>query len=128
MVRLESREPETSHKANSKFTFQYGQIRKITLVDFEAIDKSYLHSSMVRLERVFYGGCKEITSIFTFQYGQIRKEAFILLMVAENEIYIPVWLDQKVNYIYLTVLYSPNLHSSMVRLESIALIASALTV
>ena len=78
------------------FTFQYGQIRK----------------NYIRLYL-------QIILRFTFQYGQIRKKMIRCFMIKEICIYIPVWLDQKENIPPSAVIKIINLHSSMVRLESL---------
>ena len=99
-----------------------------------------LHSSMDRLET---GNSTSIvcnSSAFTFQYGQIRNLLAIPELMLPGEIYIPVWIDQKLNlqqpidlqrriyipvwidqklvYIIFTCTHYFYLHSSMDRLET----------
>ena len=54
---------------------------------------------------------------FTFQYGQIRNSCQLPIYYQVEELYIPVWLDQKYYYDTPTPANTLNLHSSMVRLE-----------
>ena len=55
----------------------------------------HLHSSMVRLETMFLNSIDLEVDEFTFQYGQIRNPFLICSKGLGKEIYIPVWLDQK---------------------------------
>ena len=54
-----------------------------------------LHSSMVRLETKTKRPHYHVILLFTFQYGQIRNLWHMLLEHTNYDIYIPVWLDQK---------------------------------
>ena len=92
--------------------------QKLAYDDYTVITKTYLHSSMVRLETAWWSEFANIIMVFTFQYGQIRNSrspnstpekitAFTfqygqirnliadIVMHVELKIYIPVWLDQK---------------------------------
>ena len=61
---------------------------------------------------------KKDWDIFTFQYGQIRKILSSNQRITKVQIYIPVWLDQKDDYLDKELNKKSDLHSSMVRLES----------
>ena len=74
MVRLEIRKTIQLLDVQTKFTFQYGQIRNPTV------------SSSLFLYKTF-----------TFQYGQIRNEPYLAINDEVAKIYIPVWLDQKLS-------------------------------
>ena len=77
----------------------------------------HLHSSMVRLEIYVTSNGNYNRYKFTFQYGQIRNNIIIAINSSINDIYIPVWLDQKlIMTLTLQDVYC-YLHSSMVRLE-----------
>ena len=56
---------------------------------------------------------------FTFQYGQIRNKSVFILFDYFYTIYIPVWLDQKPNENIKNQATIKDLHSSMVRLETV---------
>ena len=141
MVRLETELLTYKPQVCLKFTFQYGQIRnwhkKLLKIDIPIIyipvwlDQKPiyditmrivfydLHSSMVRLET--YGDRPSLSPKlkFTFQYGQIRNSSSFLTDTGFVDIYIPVWLDQKLVHIVSLHLSMFHLHSSMVRLETI---------
>ena len=72
---------------------------------------TYLHSSMVRLEMSSLYCKKSLFILFTFQYGQIRNSSRNNITNTRNEIYIPVWLDQKsflsLNYVVNSAIYIP---------------------
>ena len=119
MVRLETQHCQSQAQRKQSFTFQYGQIRnrlfhnriaKSTIIYIpvwldqkqieyctETLKRSYLHSSMVRLE--------------TEQSVHSCNCIFL--------IYIPVWLDQKQQLLIVFQGVYCYLHSSMVRLETI---------
>ena len=54
-----------------------------------------LHSSMDRLETIVIIVELKNQMRFTFQYGQIRNYLRRAYWFIYNEIYIPVWIDQK---------------------------------
>ena len=80
---------------------------------------SNLHSSMVRLETFIANKKENYSILFTFQYGQIRNSSDFLTDTGFVDIYIPVWLDQKQIDDTFVKRGKVNLHSSMVRLETI---------
>ena len=59
-------------------------------------------------------------SEFTFQYGQIRNLLCNIKEFTKLEIYIPIWIDQKLQKQSLNELTIFNLHSNMDRLETCA--------
>ena len=118
MVRLETLSKILSLFHLPSFTFQYGQIRNVLFGTSKIINKKYLHSSMVRLETFKFFLASALNLSFTFQYGQIRNKCVYCLQQKVNEIYIPVWLDQKHTIQVETYLMPNDLHSSMVRLET----------
>ena len=73
---------------------------------------------MVRLETIMPLVPVNVNNTFTFQYGQIRNYRIALYFDISVTIYIPVWLDQKLNVVFIQAPLMPNLHSSMVRLET----------
>ena len=122
------------------FTFQYGQIRNIVHFFYffsqsfiyipvwidQKREKNrkrhnkqlYLHSSMDRLETLPALSSQSIYILFTFQYGQIRNCFFYCQQYHMIVIYIPVWIDQKLQIsLYIKIRYI-HLHSSMDRLET----------
>ena len=56
--------------------------------------------------------------VFTFQYGQIRNKKYFNVSFACYNIYIPVWIDQKLKRIKTVSSQGVYLHSSMDRLET----------
>ena len=74
---------------------------------------------MVRLETVPENRTEPVPVRFTFQYGQIRNVFNCLKTEINKIIYIPVWLDQKPFMNCINPILLHNLHSSMVRLETI---------
>ena len=74
---------------------------------------------MVRLEIILLTSKLKAFFIFTFQYGQIRNSTCPTGLCKGEEIYIPVWLDQKFLREELIKEKRSDLHSSMVRLEII---------
>ena len=78
---------------------------------------THLHSSMVRLEILRIIADRDYFTTFTFQYGQIRNYKEPSLFFINCNIYIPVWLDQKLELDTFYVWSNIDLHSSMVRLE-----------
>ena len=147
----------------SSFTFQYGQIRNILVFHLQLLEsiiyipvwidqkpnrrqsqsysRTYLHSSMDRLETNISSLKTLPIPAFTFQYGQIRNLILLNLYWGAVLIYIPVWIDQKLYIQYHLLLYylriyipvwidqkhtlyftesqvKINLHSSMDRLET----------
>ena len=72
---------------------------------------------MVRLEMIHKRGVFAYDLSFTFQYGQIRNVVNSVIQDVIREIYIPVWLDQKLRLQKKQVQKLQHLHSSMVRLE-----------
>ena len=108
MVRLESQQKGVSPSIPLTFTFQYGQIRKLFISYDHPKVIINLHSSMVRLERqenfLFLILQKHLHS------SMVRLERAILVehRGGSIDIYIPVWLDQKVLpkcYQYLNIIY-----------------------
>ena len=78
-----------------------------------------LHSSMDRLETDKKDVSISILRKFTFQYGQIRNTFYGWLGNTSKKIYIPVWIDQKLQTLLIVKKQCYNLHSSMDRLETI---------
>ena len=141
MDRLETVKGAVVNTAKAVFTFQYGQIRNSVFPfrlstsydiyipvwidqklqeeeqEYHRID--HLHSSMDRLEtnKCFDSECKTIS--FTFQYGQIRNTSTVCRTNSNEQIYIPVWIDQKRIVMPGKVYTKFDLHSSMDRLETI---------
>ena len=74
---------------------------------------------MDRLETILNVGCGFSIVKFTFQYGQIRNISISHIVFTNREIYIPVWIDQKLNITEYQALLIFNLHSSMDRLETL---------
>ena len=95
MVRLETGDEAFRYRCEEQFTFQYGQIRNAAAEQVQDVQKSNLHSSMVRLETIAWVVPVIGNATFTFQYGQIRNSDFSYFIIYRDIIYIPVWLDQK---------------------------------
>ena len=74
---------------------------------------------MVRLETSRVMQTMTDRNRFTFQYGQIRNETTLKKILTGKMIYIPVWLDQKLLILQKKKHQKYNLHSSMVRLETV---------
>ena len=96
MVRLETLERAEAGDIFEIFTFQYGQIRNLQVYQEQHLFDENLHSSMVRLETILSNQ----------------------LLILRPPIYIPVWLDQKLNLAIAQLKVIQHLHSSMVRLET----------
>ena len=75
---------------------------------------------MVRLETLSNDFVLDKILKFTFQYGQIRNLLTSVLACSLTSIYIPVWLDQKQKKHYYYKYNYFDLHSSMVRLETLS--------
>ena len=95
MVRLETGDEAFRYRCEEQFTFQYGQIRNAAAEQVQDVQKSNLHSSMVRLETIAWVVPVIGNATFTFQYGQIRNCFKSKTKTISSKIYIPVWLDQK---------------------------------
>ena len=78
-----------------------------------------LHSSMDRLETLKNYYIKKYRGKFTFQYGQIRNQNNKNNLYIKEQIYIPVWIDQKPRRWRNKTNSCNNLHSSMDRLETL---------
>ena len=97
------------------FTFQYGQIYYNSVCasvfailaiyipiwldllygrsNFGNIERSYLHSNMVRFIMRYCVLRYEVMFLFTFQYGQIYYVVILACPRLRSNIYIPIWLD-----------------------------------
>ena len=99
MVRLESSAPMLNLQQGIKFTFQYGQIRKLdTRYQFLIFPYIYIPVWLDQ-KAIGFNLLSYLIVAFTFQYGQIRKVEYQDVGVESNF----------------------DLHSSMVRLESVIL-------
>ena len=73
---------------------------------------------MDRLETLLKVEILTRTEIFIFQYGQIRNAGRTFVKDSNGNIYIPVWIDQKLIEYQNNKELKNNLYSSMDRLEN----------
>ena len=79
------------------------------------ISSADLHSNMVRFIIITHSFFTLITSPFTFQYGQIYYYIAFYYSSPPFRIYIPIWLDLLLVFIFQFCFFVCYLHSNMVR-------------
>ena len=140
MVLFKSKISHILISCSSVFTFHYGSIQIINELRIKDLLWD-LHSTMVLFKwhwmlqslRIFYylhstmvlfkfqrAIVKIALKRFTFHYGSIQMFVLMILLVL-IVIYIPLWFYSNLNPFSFNVIYTFNLHSTMVLFKSISI-------